>query len=154
MQALIGVRVLEISGGCFCGSVQYKASVDEARVAVCHCRDCQIFSGSAFRMASAVAPENFEFTSGTPKYFDKTADSGKVRRMAFCGDCGTHLCSVPVDPEEVGSFISLRLATSSEFHLFKPAAEIFCASRVSWLPSLEGAAQFPGMPGAAEKAKS
>jgi hypothetical protein len=141
---------MEISGACFCGSIEYKADVDEARVAVCHCRDCQVFSGSAFRMASAVAPQSFEFTRGTPKYFDKTADSGKVRRMAFCGDCGTHLCSVPVNSGEAGSFISLRLATASDFHHFKPAVEIFCASRVPWLSSLDGVTQFPGMPVAAQ----
>ncbi|MEE8305190.1 MAG: GFA family protein [Candidatus Tectomicrobia bacterium] len=141
---------MEISGGCFCGSIEYKASLDEAHVGICHCRDCQIFSGSAFRMTSWVAPENFEFTIGVPKYFDKKADSGKVRRMAFCGECGTHLCSVPVDPEETGGFISLRLAPARGFDQFKPAIEIFCSSRVPWLSPLEGVAQFAGMPGGAE----
>jgi hypothetical protein len=63
--------------------------------------------------------------------------------MAFCGECGTHLCSLP--SEESGGFVSIRVASSREFSQLKPAAEIYCASRVSWLPGLEGAVEFDGM---------
>jgi hypothetical protein len=140
----------DVTGGCFCGAIEYRATLDESMVGICHCRDCQIFSGSAFRMTGVVAPADFEFVKGTPKYFDKTAASGQVRRMAFCGECGTHLCSVPVDAKEAGSFVSLRLASAREFHQFKPAMELFCAARLPWLSAVDGTAQFPAMPGALE----
>ena len=133
---------MQISGSCFCESIAYEAELDESGVGICHCRDCQIFSGSAFRTSGIVASGDFRFTRGTPKYFDKTADSGAVRRMAFCGECGTHLCSLPA---EEGGFVSIRVASSHQFSSLQPTAEIYCSSRVGWLSGLEGAVEFDKM---------
>lgn len=140
---------MEVTGACFCGAIKYRADIDEARIGICHCRDCQIFSGSAFRLACAADPGAFEIVEGSPRHFDKRADSGGTRRMVFCGDCGTHLCSRPVGTE---GYVSVRIATSSAFDQLAPVTEIFCDSRVGWLPSLEGARQFPRMPTPAVKA--
>ena len=143
---------MKISGGCFCGTVEYESELAEgAWVGICHCRDCQILSGSAFRTSSMADLETFRFTKGTPKYFDKQADSGSVRRLAFCGECGTHLCSLPVALDSAAldskpAFVSIRLSTAREFPKLAPKAEVFCDSRVSWLRPIEGIAQFPGMP--------
>jgi len=35
-------------GGCLCGAVRYTAEADPTSATVCHCRDCQKFTGSAF----------------------------------------------------------------------------------------------------------
>ncbi|MFZ3035567.1 MAG: GFA family protein [Parvibaculum sp.] len=134
-------------GACYCGAIKYEAEFDETRVAICHCRDCQIFSGSAFRIATRVGPAKFTITSGAPKFYDKITDSGATRRMAFCGDCGTHICSMPLDMTEPGSFISLRVSSSQDFAKMNPVAEIWCDSRVSWLDLVKGATQFPKQPG-------
>jgi len=136
---------MKIQGGCFCGELAYEAEVDENIIGVCHCRDCQIFSGSAYRTSAMTAPDNFRITRGSPKHIDKVADSGNTRRMLFCGNCGTHLCSLPMVAEE-GSFVSVRVATAKQFSQLKPSAELYCSSRVSWLQDLPGAAQFAGMP--------
>lgn len=138
---------MNISGKCFCGAIGYQAELDEKRIGICHCRDCQILSGSAFRMSSVVPIEHFRFTRGEPKYFDKRADSGAVRRMAFCGACGTHLCSLPTDNDSTSPFVSIRLSTASEFAQLKPVSEIFCDSRVAWLEPMPDSIQFPRMPG-------
>lgn len=134
---------MEISGACFCGELAYEADIEEDAIAICHCRDCQIFSGSAFRTSGIVAPDRFRVTKGIPKHFDKVADSGAVRRMLFCGECGTHICSVPTQQE--GAFISIRVATSHDFDKLKPAAEVFCRSRVAWQAGLDGAVEFDKM---------
>ena len=136
----------EVTGGCFCGAIEYEATADINRIALCHCRDCQILSGSAYRTSCLVEPGAFRITRGEPRQFDKTADSGKVRRMLFCGDCGSHLCSLPADPEAEGAFVSIRIATAKEFPELTPAMEIYCDSRVSWLGDLPGILKFPGMP--------
>ena len=136
---------MQITGGCFCGELRYEADISGSPIGICHCRDCQIFSGSAFRMAVAVSPENFKVTKGTPKQFDKTAESGKIRRMLFCGECGTHLCSVPTELEQ-NSFVSIRIASADQFDELTPMAELYCDSRVPWMPDLENTFQFPRMP--------
>jgi hypothetical protein len=137
---------MKISGGCFCGGIRYEAEIDENHVAICHCRDCQVFSGSAFRLACPAAPSSFRFTKGEPNHFDKTAESGRVRRMAFCSECGTHLCSLPVGPGTKGGFVSLRIATADNFQDFQPVREVYCDSRVPWLSPMDKMVQFPRMP--------
>jgi hypothetical protein len=137
---------MKISGGCFCGEVACESEFDNAWVGICHCRDCQIFSGSAFRMSGITDVEGFTFTKGAPKYFDKRADSGSVRRLAFCGECGAHLCSLPSEQDAKPHFVSIRISTAKEFPKLRPTAEIFCDSRVSWLEPIKGNDQFPRMP--------
>ena len=39
---------MKIEGGCLCGKVRYSAKGDPVFVGVCHCKDCQKFTGSAF----------------------------------------------------------------------------------------------------------
>jgi hypothetical protein len=38
----------QIKGGCLCGAVRHTAHAEPALVGVCHCCDCQKFTGSAF----------------------------------------------------------------------------------------------------------
>lgn len=137
---------METTGACFCGDIAYRAEIDTGRIGVCHCRDCQILGGSAFRMAAVVAPGSFAITRGEPSAFEKTAASGRVRRFLFCGGCGSHIASVPPDPDAPGAFVSLRIATSKDFGSLAPAYELWCGSRVSWMPPLEGTRRFDGQP--------
>jgi hypothetical protein len=134
------------TGGCFCGSIEYQTDIDPNMIGICHCRDCQIFGGSAFRTVAAVTPKNFEFTRGQPTYFEKVSDSGAVRKMAFCSSCGTHLCSLPTNANSEGAFVSIRIATSRDFTELKPVFEVYCDSRIAWLDALNGTIEFPRMP--------
>lgn len=136
---------MKVKGGCFCGELRYEAEIDPENTGICHCRDCQKFSGSAFRSIAMVMPEHLAFSSGEPRYFEKTGDSGGVRRQAFCGTCGTHICALPVD-RSAGGFVSLRLNTTDDAGDITPRAEIFTASRLSWLKPIDGAMQFAEMP--------
>ena len=38
----------EMTGGCLCGQVRYSANTEPAFVGVCHCRNCQKQTGTAF----------------------------------------------------------------------------------------------------------
>ncbi|MEM8563689.1 MAG: GFA family protein [Pseudomonadota bacterium] len=137
---------MKTSGACFCGDITYRATINADFIGVCHCRDCQIFGGSAFRMVALAKPEDFKITHGEPKYFDKTSASGNTRRMVFCGQCGTHLCSLPPEPMGDDSFVSIRISTCDDFASLAPIAEIYCESRVAWLTPMQGTLQFERMP--------
>ena len=47
----------EMTGGCLCGHVRYKANAEPALTAICHCKNCQKQAGSAFFIVVAV-PES------------------------------------------------------------------------------------------------
>ncbi len=136
---------MDITGGCYCGELKYEATINSMLVSVCHCRDCQLFSGSAFRTASPIPPADFRITQGQPKLFKKVADSGNTRHAAFCGTCGSHICTFPDDPGAEGAFVSLRWSTADQFERLEPKVEIFCDARAVWLGDIEGATQFSRM---------
>lgn len=61
------------TGGCQCGRVRYLLDGEITRLNICHCRDCQMQSGSAFGMSLVVPDETFRLTSGELKVFDTVA---------------------------------------------------------------------------------
>ena len=82
---------MKVDGGCFCQSVRYEAVVDSESVAICHCTDCQTHSGTAYGVVVGILEEEFHLLSGELKIYEKVADSGTVRALAFCPECGTRL---------------------------------------------------------------
>lgn len=127
---------MKIDGGCHCGAIAYEAEIDPAMVGICHCRDCQMLSGTAFRVSVFATEEQFRLTRGTPRIYVKTAESGNKRAQAFCGECGSPIYATSVDdgPKAYG----IRLGTARQFHELPPARQIWHRSVVPWLPEMDG----------------
>lgn len=87
---------MKIDGGCHCGFITYEAEADPEQTGICHCTDCQKFSGGAFRVGVPVPEAHFRLLSGEPKTYVKTAESGGKRAQVFCPECGTHIYSTSV----------------------------------------------------------
>ena len=66
----------QIAGGCLCGKVRYSASGDPVFVGVCHCTDCQKFTGSAFAVVVGL-PKSALTIQGPLSTFDKTGDTAQ-----------------------------------------------------------------------------
>jgi hypothetical protein len=71
-----------IGGACHCGSISFTAEIDPSRVMVCHCTDCQVQSGSAFRLIVAAPIGKFSVCGNTESYV-KVAQSGNRRALVF-----------------------------------------------------------------------
>ncbi len=82
---------MKVDGECLCGHVTYEAEIDMDKVAICHCRDCQLNSGTAFGVVAGVFDEKFVLLSGELKEFQKTVESGRIRKLSFCPCCGTRI---------------------------------------------------------------
>jgi len=67
-------------GGCQCGKIRYRLTGEPLTLYVCHCSDCQTFSGSAFRTGVLVAGDDFRLLEGTPAIYEKTAAYGHFGR--------------------------------------------------------------------------
>ncbi len=120
---------MRVHGTCHCGAIAYEAEVDPARATVCHCIDCQMFSGAPFRASVPARVEDFHLLKGTPKIYVKTAESGNRRAQAFCGDCGSSLYSA--DAEGAKTY-TLRLGVMAERAQLPPQREIWCESALPW----------------------
>jgi hypothetical protein len=56
---------MKIEGGCLCGKVRYSAEADPAFVGVCHCKNRQRFSGTAFGSVVALPKPAVKLTGRT-----------------------------------------------------------------------------------------
>ena len=80
-----------LTGGCQCGAVRYAVAEAPPRLYVCHCRECQKQSGSAFGMSLIVPRAAFAITQGEARSWSRRADSGRTMACFFCVMCGSRL---------------------------------------------------------------
>ena len=125
---------MKVEGRCHCGAITYEADVDPERVTICHCTDCQTLTGTAYRVTVPVAREAFRLRSGTPRTYQKTAESGNRRIQAFCGDCGTPIYACAADnPTSYG----LRIGALAQRADLAPRRQIWCRSALRWALDVE-----------------
>ena len=137
------MATMKVDGACLCGAITYEAVIDPDRILVCHCTDCQIGGGGAFRWGTLVARDDFALLSGEPKFFRKVAASGNHRALAFCGDCGTSLYGTQADSPQT---YSLRIGTTRQARELQPALQIWHGSAYAWTDSLSEIPAHKGQP--------
>ena len=118
---------MRITGGCFCKKVRYTATIDPKTVTICHCTDCQINSGTAYGVVVGVTNEEFILEDGKLTYFEKIADSGARRSLAFCSTCGTRIYAKPADGKP-GRF-GIRIGTVDQRESLIPRQQAFLIRR-------------------------
>lgn len=130
---------MHVDGRCHCGAIAFEADVDPATVSMCHCTDCQMLTGSAYR-ANIAAPAATFVIRGTPVSYIKTAESGNKRLQGFCPKCGSGVFATAAGdgPKVYG----LRVGTLRQRDQFVPKQQIWARSAQSWavlggLPSAE-----------------
>ncbi len=74
------------NGGCQCGRLRYRLSLDNRDAYLCHCRMCQRATGGV--AAAFINMRNDQRTwLSEPEYFASSA----IARRPFCRECGTPL---------------------------------------------------------------
>jgi hypothetical protein len=121
--------MMQITGRCHCGQITFDAELDPADVGVCHCTDCQVLSGSPYRVSARVPAASFHLRSGHLKVYVKTAESGGRRAQSFCPVCGTPIhSSDPVTP----TVYSVRVGCIDQRAALPPARQTWCRSALPW----------------------
>ena len=126
---------MKVDGGCHCGEIRYEAEVDPTKVVICHCKDCQTLSGTAFRTIVASKVGTFRLLSGTLKTYLKTAESGNQRELTFCPTCGTPIYSAP--PGEGAKVVALRVGSIHQRDQLVPTDQYWFRSSQRWLDDLQ-----------------
>ncbi|KXH25412.1 glutathione-dependent formaldehyde-activating enzyme [Colletotrichum nymphaeae SA-01] len=153
-----------LKGSCMCKAIKYENTEDPQVTALCHCTDCQKWSGSAFTSNAVVPRTSFKVTQGTkgspgpmifpkyalnpdhlgePKFYDITGDSGKNNRHFFCSNCGSSLYTELDLMADVTCIKAGGLDEGKASLEGKPAVEFYCKDRVSYLVDVKGADQKP-----------
>jgi hypothetical protein len=119
----------QITGGCLCGAVRYTAEVDPGAATICHCKDCQKFTGSVFAALVGVPKEAIKI-DGTMKTFSSLGGSGKPILRHFCPECGSSLAE---EPGTRPGFVILNVGTFDNPAAAGPGREIFRDDAVPWV---------------------
>jgi len=133
---------MEIKGGCLCGAVRYNARAEPTFVGVCHCRDCQKFTGSAFGTLLGLPQAELEI-QGEVKSFSKLGDSGKPIVRLFCPECGSSIAEAPSTQPHM---LILNAGTLDDPTSVTPQFEIYCDRVLPWVQLGGGMRRFPKMP--------
>jgi len=115
-----------ITGGCYCGSVQYRAIGKPLYQANCHCANCRRAAGAQAVAWITVKLPDFQFTKGTPKRF--RTDTGAWR--TFCDACGT---SLTYERDTRPGEIDITTGSLDRPEDFPPNRDVFSEEKLPWV---------------------
>ena len=115
------------TGGCLCGAVRYRLASAPFDAGWCHCRTCQLNSGSPAMAFATVPFGDYAVEQGSDVL--RTVRSSDFGRRTFCGQCGTPLY-VHVDHQ--ADTLDFSVATLDRPEAVAPGFHIFYASRIPW----------------------
>jgi len=132
-----------LTGGCQCGAVRYEIAGAPHEIYVCHCRECQKQSSSAFGISVMVRSADVALQMGTLRRWSRPTDSGGTLACFFCGECGSRVWHG--DPERAEE-ISIKGGSFDEPVDVTRAVHIWTARKLPGVIIPEGARQYPGEP--------
>ncbi len=123
---------MNVTGACHCGAIRFNASIDPGKVMICHCMDCQVLTGTAYRTVVPAAMESFQL-QGEPKKYIRTGERGAKRVQAFCPECGTPVFAMAV---ENPTLVSIRVGVLDQRRELKPSLQIWKRSALPWVEAV------------------
>ena len=128
--------IRDLSGSCICGASRYKVNGPPSRSVICHCHNCQKWSGGPFA-AQIYIPRVFfnldeAYSAHIRSYTDTQHDGVEAIERHFCGKCGSNLY---VDVQYLDIIMITRGTVDSpleNFRVLDPEVEYCCSQRVSW----------------------
>ena len=116
----------QVTGQCLCGVVKYKVRIPEKPIysGLCHCRDCQRYTGTAFASSLMVKKMDFDLI-GNLKFYGKDTERGTFMERGFCPNCGSNvLCK----SDAWGENYVLSAGTLDDPIVYKPQVNIYTRS--------------------------
>jgi hypothetical protein len=130
---------MKISGKCLCGKLTYEADADPNLVCVCHCKDCQRQTGTAFATLVIIPRDTFKM-DGERRTFTQAGGSGQPLKRHFCPDCGS---PIAIDAAVLPDSVLISAGTLDDTSFVKPTRNIFCSSAQRWVPLTQDTPNFP-----------
>jgi hypothetical protein len=122
-----------LDGHCLCGNVTYTVDGDEPEpimTGICHCKDCQRSTSSAYSIIAAVDRADFHVQGDTLKQYDTMGeDRGAPAHRNFCSNCGSQLFSILGDAEDV---VWIKAGTLDDATWLVPELEAWTESAQPW----------------------
>ena len=109
----------------------------------CHCDDCRKVTGSSFSTNALVELEDVTVTKGTPSTYQHSADSGNVKTMEFCSECGSQLFSE--NSARPGIKI-VKVGSIDDASFVRPSENLYCSRALPFTHLADDLDNFEEMP--------
>lgn len=131
----------KLDGRCLCGAMTYTSDADPLFTAICHCKDCQRQSGTAFSVVVGVPRDALQLQGDTAKTVTTIGEDhgGKNERM-FCGACGSPLVTMN---ESLPDVYILKTGTLDDTSWLAPQIEIWGDSAQPWVEATQARPRLP-----------
>jgi hypothetical protein len=117
-----------LEGGCICGAVRYRVRQPQV-VLMCHCRNCQQRTGSAYSLAMLTLRPDFELLEGETLTRELPGGSGELHRQHVCPQCLTRTHTEMLAYPDI---INVRPGTLDDPSPAKPIAQIWTSLAQPW----------------------
>lgn len=125
---------MNIDGQCHCGAVRFTATIDPGKVHICHCSDCQVLSGTAFRVNVPAREQDFHL-EGETRVYVKLGETGNRRQQVFCPVCGSQIYATSDEPAGE-RIVGIRVGTVTQRESLVPVRQTWTRSAMPWLDQL------------------
>lgn len=125
----------KVDGGCLCGAVTYTCDAEPVFTAVCHCRDCQRQTGTAFSVIVGVPAQAFELSGEVATHVTIGEDHGRETKRRFCPECGSPVMS---ESDGIPDVVIVKAGTLDDPSWLAPQIEVWGKSAQPWVVPAEG----------------
>jgi hypothetical protein len=125
-------------GGCACGDVRYRLTVDPLFVHCCHCLNCQRQTGSAFVINLLIEADRVELLGGEPEPVDVPRGTSSKQRIWRCSRCQVAVFSKYTS----GKLRFVRGGTLDDPSSVEPDVHIYTRSKLPWVELPESTPAF------------
>ena len=113
---------------CSCGSLCVTVAAEPYAVVICHCRACQMRTGSVLGVGAYFDRAEVEI-EGDAKHFERAVEDRKFHSY-FCPECGTSLYwESDLHPTGIG----IALGCFEDPAAFTPSRSVWEVSKTDWL---------------------
>lgn len=130
-----------LSGGCLCGEVRFELKEEFNAFYQCHCKQCQVLTGSAFASNLFSSVKNIRWLAGH-EFVVSYVHPTRAFSKSFCQKCGSPL------PFINKKKTSLIIPAGSLDNAIKKTiqANIFVSEEACWLAGSLNAKRYDGFP--------
>ncbi|MEJ1177425.1 GFA family protein [Agrobacterium sp. CMT1] len=114
---------------CSCRQLTLTAKGEPVKVSICHCRECQRRTGSAFGVAVFYGAGQVT-AAGNHKAFLRRGESGKELEFRFCPCCGSTVYWLP---EFRPNLVAIALGCFEDPSGIEPTQSVYEAMQFPWV---------------------
>jgi hypothetical protein len=118
-----------MDGGCACGEMRYRLTSEPLFVHCCHCRNCQLQTGSAFVINVLIETDRVELLAGDPHMVAVPRSGGQRQKIWRCPTCEIALFSQYTR----ASVRFVRAGTLDDPAAVTPDVHIYTRSKLPWV---------------------